>query len=424
MESGFNFEYVATGLFVAALLHTFSVSFLQRLGSRFPSGSFLENLFHLLGEVEVVFGLWAVVLVIYIALMSGMENGVQFLESQNFTEAVFIFVIMTLSATRPVLDLASKFILNVSYRLPIHKNLSFYVCAMVIGPLIGSLITEPAAMTVSALILKKHFFDRRLSDSLRYFTLAGLFVAVSVGGTLTHFAAPPVLMVAGRWEWDSSFMMLHFGWKAVLIVSAIAVLNAAIFKSEIVKIDMNLKVPRNLESPPWLTGLHLMFLCLVVYFSHHMVVFVGLFLFFLGLVTVTKEHQDELKLREACLVGFFLGGLVVLGSSQSWWLEPIVDKLDHYTLYFAATGLTGIVDNAALTYLGAQIPGLSDATKYFLVAGSVTGGGLTVIANAPNPVGYGILGSTFCERGIEPLKLFLYALLPTFVAVLGFLLLP
>ncbi len=47
--------------------------------------------------------------------------------------------------------------------------------------------------------------------------------------------------------------------------------------------------------------------------------------------------------------------------------------------------LTAITDNAALTYPGSLIDSMSVEAKYMLVAGAVTGGGLTVIANAPNP---------------------------------------
>jgi hypothetical protein len=58
-------------------------------------------------------------------------------------------------------------------------------------------------------------------------------------------------------------------------------------------------------------------------------------------------------------------------------------------MYFGATALTAITDNAALTYLGSLVEGVSDQLKYALVAGAVSGGGLTVIANAPNPAGAG-----------------------------------
>jgi len=146
------------------------------------------------------------------------------------------------------------------------------------------------------------------------------------------------------------------------------------------------------------------------------------FMLFLGLVTATREHQDNLKLREGLLVGFFLAGLVTLGSLQSWWLQPLIAGMDGVTLFLGATGLTAITDNAALTYLGSLVESITPDLKYALVAGAVTGGGLTVIANAPNPAGVGILqnSAAFRGEGISPLGLFLGALGPTLVALLCF----
>jgi hypothetical protein len=127
-------------------------------------------------------------------------------------------------------------------------------------------------------------------------------------------------------------------------------------------------------------------------------------------------------LKEGLLVGFFLAGLVVLGGMQQWWLQPIVSSLEPKALFFGAMGLTAITDNAALTYLGSLIEGMSDAAKYMLVAGAVAGGGLTVIANAPNPAGVALLRGGFNDASISAIGLLLGALLPTMVAGAAFLL--
>jgi Na+/H+ antiporter NhaD/arsenite permease-like protein len=146
----------------------------------------------------------------------------------------------------------------------------------------------------------------------------------------------------------------------------------------------------------------------------------GLFLFFVGYTTAYARYQNKLIIRESLLVAFFLAGLVVLGSQQKWWLQPLLVNLDSTTVYYGATILTAITDNAALTYLGSLVEGLSDEFKYSLVAGALTGGGLTVIANAPNPAGYSILKSSFDQGAISPLYLFLYAIPPTIIAIIAF----
>jgi hypothetical protein len=97
-------------------------------------------------------------------------------------------------------------------------------------------------------------------------------------------------------------------------------------------------------------------------------------------------------------------------------------RLDEFPLFVGATILTAFNDNAAITYLATLVPGFTEALKYSVVAGAVTGGGLTVIANAPNPAGQAIL-QRFFPDGISPMGLLLGAILPTAILSLCFLLL-
>lgn len=418
-------EILATVLFALAVLHTFSVKRFAHWAHHYPKGSIQENLLHFLAETEVVFGLWAAALFVAVGAMKGsVHSAVEYIESLNFTEPKFVLVVMVVAATRPVVRLAEGLISLVARALPFRGSMAFYIAALSFGSLLGSFITEPAAMTLLAILLKRRYFDRSISPRLAYATLGLLFVNVSIGGTLTHFAAPPVLMVAAKWEWDTAFMFTTFGWRAAASCVVSTALVAWVFRKEILAIE-----PHRQQSgaiPFWLTMMHVFFLAAVVGFAHHPDVFFGVFMLFLGLVAATREYQDELKLREGLLVGFFLAGLVTLGSLQSWWLKPLIAGMDGATLYFGATGLTALTDNAALTYLGSLVEGITPDLKYALVAGAVTGGGLTVIANAPNPAGVGILQTSeaFKDEGISPLGLFLGALPPTAVAVVFFWLLP
>lgn len=415
----------ATIIFALAILHTFMVSKFSAMAHHYKEGSMGENLFHFLAEVEAVFGIWAAIFLMFMAAVEGLGQPIHYLEGLNFTEPAFVFVIMAMAATRPVIKLAESAIVMISHLVPLPRKLAFYCTALIVGPLLGSFITEPAAMTVTALILQKNFFSREMSAKFKYATIGLLFVNVSIGGTLTHFAAPPVLMVAGKWGWGISHMVLSFGYKAAIacIISTLSI--GFMFKKELEgSFELRKEDGTKLHPPVWVTLIHLFFLAMVVMTAHHMVFFMGLFLFFIGFVTVTKEFQDErVKIQESLMVGFFLGGLIVLGSLQQWWLQPLISSLSDQALYFGATGLTAITDNAALTYLGSLVE-LSDSAKYFLVAGAVTGGGLTVIANAPNPAGYGILKQNFQDGNISPLGLLKGALYPTFIAILCFELLP
>jgi len=417
-------EILASVLFGLAVLHTFCVKRFAHWAHQYPPGSVRENLLHFLAETEVVFGLWAATLFVGIAVLNGsVHEAVEYIEGLNYTEPKFVFVIMVVAATRPVVKLAEKLIALAARLIPTRESVAFYLAALFLGPLLGSFITEPAAMTLLALMLKRRYFDRGISRKLAYATLGLLFVNVSIGGTLTHFAAPPVLMVASKWHWGLAFMFEHFGWRAAAACGVSTLMVAAVFWKELNGLEVE-RLPER-PIPYWLTSLHLVFLAGVVTFAHYTNIFFGIFVMFLGLVTATREFQDSLKLREGLLVGFFLAGLVTLGSLQAYWLKPLIQSLNGNALFFGATGLTAITDNAALTYLGSLVEGISDDLKYALVAGAVAGGGLTVIANAPNPAGVGILqdAKAFEGEGISPLGLLLGALPPTAVAIAFFWLL-
>jgi len=413
-------QWVAAGIFAIAILHTFSTKFFERMAHRRPAHA---GVWHLLAEVEVVFGFWGMVLIVAIATLQGPGAATAYLDARNFTEPMFVFAVMVIAASRPILNLARASVNGIARFVPASRGMSFYFVSLAFVPLLGSLITEPAAMTLAAMILRDRIFSvGGVSQRLKYATLGVLFVNISIGGTLTPFAAPPVLMVAATCNWDTWHMLSHFGWKAALAVAVNALAATLIFRRELTALPAAASLDAN-RSPGWVSVVHVLFLSAVVAFGHHPPLFLGLLLFFLGFATAYPQFQDRLILREGLLVAFFLAGLVVLGAQQQWWLDPLLRGMDSSTVYYGATLLTAITDNAALTYLGSLVTGLSDEFKYSLVAGAVTGGGLTVIANAPNPAGFSILRDHFEDETINPLGLFIAALGPTLVAVCAFRLL-
>jgi Putative Na+/H+ antiporter len=412
-------EIVATIIFALALVHTFAAKNFERLSHRYPAHA---GLFHLLGEVEVVFGFWAMVLFASMSAMLGTKEAITYVETREYTEPLFVFVVMVVSASRPVLQFINQVVLALSRVLPIRRVVAQVWLCLALVPLLGSLLTEPAAMTIAALILAPVAFRQDVPERFKYLALGCLFVNISIGGTLTAFAAPPVLMVAQTWNWDNGFMASVFGWKAAVAVFINA--TAVVFAMH--------KYLHESENPeevapqpiPWaVTFVHLIFLVLIVLLSHHAILFVSLLLLFMGFVQAYERYQSPLILKEALLVGFFLAGLVVLGGLQQWWLQPIVSSLSPVALFWGGLGLTAVTDNAALTYLGSLIDGLSPAAQYMLMAGAVTGGGLTVIANAPNPAGVALLRQGFEDHSIGALELLAGAAVPTLIAATCFLML-
>ncbi|VCU69984.1 hypothetical protein PIGHUM_02051 [Pigmentiphaga humi] len=414
-------ELIATLLFAVAIVHTFSVPVFARLAHR---GGRHAGLWHLLSEVEAVFGVWAFVLLLAMAALAGAGAAVDYLDTRNFTEPLFVFAIMVIAASRPILDLVTRAVGGLAGRLPGNRAVATYGLTLALVPLLGSFITEPAAMTLAAVMLRDSCFRHVDDTRFKYCTLGVLFVNVSIGGVLTSYAAPPVLMVAATFGWDTAYMLAHFGWRAACAV----VLNACVLTFCFRRLIAAQDAPPRADAAPApripavVAAVHVAFLAAVVLYSHHPAVFVGLFLLFIGYTEAYKSFQSPLLIKEGLMVGFFLAGLVVLGGLQKWWLQGLLAGLSPLALYWGAAVLTAVTDNAALTYLGSLVDGTSEAWRVMLVAGAVTGGGLTVIANAPNPAGFAVLKGAFPGSTITPLALLLGALPPTLVAVVFFLL--
>lgn len=446
------FNIVGSLIFLLAIAHTFVAGPLmekahhlkhhheEELRKAGKSEEFIQNspsfkaeLFHFLGEVEAIFGIWVIALMF--AIIGFFDWGTfkgYLAHTVNFTEPMFVVVIMALASTRPIVKLAEQ-ILGQFASIGKHSPQAWWFSILTLAPLLGSFITEPAAMTIAALLLSKQFYDYKPSPKFAYATIGLLFVNVSVGGTLTHFAAPPVLMVAAPWGWDMGFMIVNFGWKAAIGIVIANLLYYVIFKSEFAKLEKPAAAEGSTENtapvkwedredpiPGWVTLTHLLFMGWTVFNAHYPPLFIGGFLFFIGFSMASKAYQNKLEIKGPLLVGFFLAGLVTHGGVQAWWIAPVLQSLSELPLMIGATILTAFNDNAAITYLSTLVPGFTDGQKFAVVAGAVTGGGLTVIANAPNPAGQSILQRYF-PGGVNPANLAMGAAVPTVIMGLSFM---
>ncbi len=438
---------LGTLIFVCAIVHTFLASRFMRIAHHYQHEykeleshekeakpgiaqrrdvlQFWAQFFHFMGEVEAVFGIWLIPLFAIVTLTKGWPTLVGYITNLNPAEPVFVVVVMAVASSRPILRLA-EICLSKLAALGGSTPAAWWLSILTFGPLLGSFITEPAAMTICALLLRQRFYAYKPSNRLSYATLGLLFVNISVGGTLTHFAAPPVVMVATKWSWDINFMASNFGWKAALGIVVANIVYYLLFRSELA----SLKTVRADEKekrrtvPVQIILVHIAFLVWTVLTSHYPYFVVLGFLFFLAFVEATDRHQGVIRLRGPLLVGFFLGSLVIHGGFQSWWIEPVLSGLTKWPLLFGSIALTAFNDNAAVTYLASLVPGFSASLQYAVVAGAVIGGGLTVIANAPNPAGQSILAPSFGKDGIAPAGLALGALVPTVIMIAAFMLLP
>ena len=451
------FNLVASVLFLLAILHTFLAipitNHANKLEERHiekvrreqgeaavaeaASKTYIPSrILHFLGEVEVVFALWCIPLVIAMICMYSYSDFVGFFDSKlDYKEPLFVVAIMIMANTKPVIRFAQSCLRFFANKLGGNSPAAWWIAILIIGPLLGSFITEPGAMTISALLLAAMIFKYNPSDSLKYGTIGLLFVNVSVGGVMTHFAAPPVLMVAGKWGWNMPYMFMNFGWKAVVGIIVSTLIYYFIYRKEL----HNLKAETDKDPtfghsdkstavPKWVILGILLFMGWAVLTVHSTYLFMGGLMFFMGFFAITRNWQDELQIRPAVMVGFFLAGLVTHGTLQAWWLEPVLAAMKPVTLFLGASFLTSFNDNAAITYLCSQVPEFSHGLnavvfQHSVMYGAVTGGGLTVIANAPNPAGQSILQGFF-KGGVSPVKLAVAAIIPTIVVGCAFWYLP
>lgn len=528
------FNLVATLVFFLAIIHSLLTSVFHRLAhaaeEKFKAKqkvglrdkhahSMSAALYHTLGEVEVVFGLWAIVLAIAIAIFYDWHSFVLYVDSLSYKDPLFIIVIMTIASSRPIIKLFElimwRFVKLIGDTLE-----AWWISILILSAFLSSYITGPAAMTICAMLLADKFYVLKPSKRLKYATLALLFVNISVGGAMTNFASPPILMVADPWEWSMGFMMANFGWKSIIAVVSGTLLYYLLLRKDFVALrkpykDLQFKkhiqhrfiskkeleklyedlehnvdqrmgysnelkafsfilkenikelarmklTPQEIEmydvnnaidekfediteeelkrtipgllpdeeKPPyadphwdqredrvpfWIMGVHVIFMLWTIVNAHEPVLFLSGFMFYLGFYQVTAFYQNRIDLKPALLVGFFLAGLIIHGTLQEWWIAPILGNLPPLGLNITSTLLTAFNDNAAITYLSTLVPNLSDTMKYAVVAGAITGGGLTIIANAPNPIGQSILKDHF-ETGIDAGWLMGFAIIPTIIA--------
>lgn len=420
------FQLTSTLILFFATVHMFCTPWLYRRSLAYAKKKeesakhwkhyhFLSEIYFLISEVEVVFGIWLIPLLAFFSWFEGWRPALAYLNSRDYGHALYIMVVLVVIGSRPIITLA-ELVLEWFARLGKDTPAAWWWTILIVGPLLGSFIKEPAAMVLSAILLTRKFYPFKPSPLFQYATLGLLFANISVGGMLTNFASRALFIVADHWNWDMLYMLKNFGWKAVVAIISATAVYYLIFRKEFARFPKKLETVEKEESyqpaPIWITIVHLFFLAGIVLTSETPALFIGIFILFLGFWRATLFYQKRLHLQSAILVGFFFAGLIIHGELQSWWVVPIIQKLSNIGVMEASFILSSVMDNAIVGYLTVQIPQIDDLKHYLIISGAMAAGGLTLVANAPNPLGYSILRASFDER-LSFLYLFLGALFPS-----------
>jgi len=429
------FRILTLLIFAAAVIHTLMANHFTSLSEKvagrhakkmktkphYKQVSFLAEVLHFFGEIEVVFALWVVPLMFVVTIFYGWDDTIQYLNSRVYIEPLFIVVMMSLAATRPIIKLAEKGVHAIAKFFGDTKAV-WWLTILTLGPLLGSVITEVAAITIAAVLLKEKLFIYGPSKRLAYGTLGLMFVHFSVGGTLTNFAAPPALTLSRCWEWDVFDFLSQFGWQVLFGIFFLNVIYFLYYQKDFKQLKkVKHKEEKSLEAdehkgpvPLWVTLCHLVFLVWIIMMAEYPPLFLGGYLVFLGFHQATRYHQYVLNLKRPMMVGLFLAGLVIHGGFQGWWIEPLLGDLGYGAMMLVGTVLTAFNENTTVAHLACLLSDLSPRLQYAIASGLVAGGGLTIIAHAPNPVGQSLVRKYF-RHGISPWSLFLSALIPTVV---------
>lgn len=378
--------------------------------------TFTKQVLHFFNEIKAIFGIWIIPLLASATFLYDWEASMNFLNTRNYTEALFIAVIMTIASSNPIMNIIESLIRKIA-SLCGGSTGAWWVALLTVGPILGSIITEAGAMIVTSLLLAKQFYSRRISQKLAYATLGLLFTHISLGAILTNFCLPVSWI---NTDWEAIFTLALFGGKSILAIVTSTFCYYLYFRKEFAKLEKEKSKPlEKIQIPWWVTAMHILFLSGAIVSIYFPLIFITISFLFLLFHEATREYQTCLKLRPPMLVGFFFSGLVIHGGLQEWWITPLIERIDALVIACASFMFGSFMDGTTLTYIATLLPSLSDATKYSVIVGTLAVGGLSMIGNAPTQCNKEI-NPHFAE-GISPKKLFLAALFPMFVTASIFL---
>ncbi len=380
-----------------------------------------SELYRFVSKVEIVFVLWAVPLFFWFLYTEGYRVTMAYFNSRNYNSAMFIVVIFLLLESRPIVYFAERLLSSIA-RIGKTSPKSWWWTLMIATPLLTFLLKESGAMIIGATLLVRHFYAFSPSSRFAYATLGLLFSNISIGGLSSSISSRAMFVILPSLKWGHKFVFQYFAWKATLAILVSTTVCYLIFRKEFDTFPTTV-LNRDFKGervPWWIICIHIILVWIVVWSRYTPLFIVAILLFYIGFQRFTIFYQSPLNIPKACLVGLFYAGMVIFGDLQEWWVLGIMHGMSDFGYMISSYMLSIFLDNALVNYLVHNLPVATDCYLYLVITGCMAAGGLTLLANMPNIIGYLLLRPAFRDSSISQGKLFLAALGPSFISLIVF----
>ncbi len=424
----------ATFLFFCAVFHTFLTPSLAKIyqeyqhkkmvfPERWKRYLLLGECFRLLSKIELVFIFWAVPLFFLFLWCEGYKVTMGYFNSRNYLSALFIMVMLILLESKPI-EYFSECVFSTIAKIGRQSPKCWWWTLMIAAPLSSFFLKETGAMIIASTLLVKHFYRLFPSTKFGYATMGLLFSNISISGLLSAFSSRALFMILPSVKWGNTMILQHFCWKAVLAILISTSVCYWIFRKEFDSFPaVSVSAKAKERIPKWVICTHIGFVAALMILQSEPLFMGALFVFYLAFQNFTVFYQHSINLAKIAFVGLFFVGLVVFGGLQEWWVLEVMHRMSDFGYLITAYILSISLDNALVNYIVHNLPVATDCYLYLVLSGCMSAGGLTLIANMPNIVGYLILKPSFPSSSFSLGWLFLAALGPSCISVLIFWLL-
>ncbi|AAP05554.1 putative Na+/H+ antiporter [Chlamydia caviae] len=419
-------------LFFFSILHTFLTPWLfgrcqlyQHKKMVFPERwkkyLWLSEFYRLISRVELVFVLWAAPLFLWFLYSEGYRVTMSYFNSRNYVFSLFIVIMLILLESRPIVYFSECIFSNIA-KIGRQSPRCWWWTLMIAAPLSGALLKETGAMIIAATLLVRNFYKFSPSPRFAYATMGLLFSNISIGGLTSALSSRALFIILPSVKWNNSFILKYFCWKSIIAILLSTTIYYLIFRKEFnnfPKVVINPSM-MNERVPKWIIFVHIILVGSVILARSVPLLMAAIFLFYLGFQKFTIFYQHSINISKVCFVGLFYAGLVIFGELQEWWVLELMHRMSDFGYIITSYTLSIFLDNALVNYLVHNLPVATDCFLYLVIAGCMSAGGLTIVSNMPNIVGYLILRPSFPSSSLSLGWLFLFALGPSIISLMTF----